>query len=205
MESAASIGFTASHPAPGKPVTLPAPQTRPIAMTEHSDAEQFQRWWTAALPSLSIFVHGMVPDANQAEDVLQDVAVVALRRFDDFDRSRSFRGWVFGIAKLTVLSKRRQYARSKILAHTEVVEALADTAERHADELIDQRAALRQCLQEVDGKARDALELRYADGLAFEDIAERLTTTAVASRKMLSRLRERLRDCITARMRGMQA
>ena len=174
-------------------------------MTQHSDAEQFQRWWTAALPSLSIFVHSLVPDAAQAEDVLQDVAVVALRRFADFDRNRSFRGWVFGIAKLTVLSKRREYARSKMLTHTEVVEALAETAERYADDLVEERAALRHCLEEVDGRARDALELRYADGLAFDGIAERLSTSGVAARKMLSRLRERLRECISARLREMQA
>lgn len=169
-------------------------------MPDPADQELFQRWWTATMPSLSAYVHGLVPRPDEAEDVLQDVAVVALRRFAEYDRDRSFRAWVFGIARHTVLAKRRSFARNRILAHSELVAALTDTAERHADDLLEHRHALRACLQRFDGRSREALRLRYGEHLPFAAVAERLRTSAVAARKLLSRLRARLRACIEARL-----
>ena len=49
---------------------------------------------------VAAFVLSIIPDFHQAEDVLQQVAVVLVREFGQFDTSRPFLPWALGIAQL---------------------------------------------------------------------------------------------------------
>lgn len=162
--------------------------------------ESFSRLWTGALPGLSAYVHSLIPNWEQAEDVLQDAAVVALRRFGDFDPAGVFRAWVFGIVRTLALESRRKVAVARIRFDADVVELLAMTAERHVDHLADTRQALHACLTGVEGRARDALHLRYVEGSDYDGIAAHLRMSTVAARKLVSRLHARLRACIEERL-----
>ncbi len=170
-------------------------------MTDSQTAtEAFSRQWTAALPALSAYVHSLIPNWEQAEDVLQDAAVVALRRYRDFDPSGVFRAWVFGIVRTLALESRRKVAMTRQRFADDVVELLAVTAERNIDHLADTRQALRACLAGIEGRSRAALHLRYVEGSDYDGIAVRLRMSAVAARKLVSRLHARLRSCIEARL-----
>jgi RNA polymerase sigma-70 factor (ECF subfamily) len=58
---------------------------------------------------------GVEPSA--LEDATQDVFVVLVRRIADFDRSRSWTNWLWGIAKGVAAGYRRSHARRRRLAH----------------------------------------------------------------------------------------
>ncbi len=176
-------------------MTAPAMPSAPDGPT----FERFSRHWTAAMPPLAAYVHSLIRDRQLADDVLQDVAVVALRRFSDFDPQRIFQAWVFGIARNLV---HEAFRRSKARSHLphELIHLLAEDAERGVDHLADVREALRECLRQIQGRARDALRLRYTEGGDYDTIAASLRTSTVAARKLVSRLHARLRACILERM-----
>ena len=57
-------------------------------------SERFTKLWVHAQGTVATFISTMMPEVHRAEDILQDVAVAALRKFDRFDETRSFQAWV---------------------------------------------------------------------------------------------------------------
>ena len=158
--------------------------------------EQFTRLWTAAQPKLAAYISALVPDFQEAEDLLQNVAVVLLRKFPDYDAQRPFIGWAIGIAKCEVLMTRRRHARSFLCYQTDLLERISEAYEELSPELDERSRALGECLERIRGRAGELLRLRYEEGLKPGAIAGRVGMAVVAVRVMLSRTRAALRHCI---------
>ena len=57
-----------------------------------------------------------------------------------------------------------------------------------------------QCIEQVRGRSRRVLELRYLEDQKPAEIAERLKTTSASVRVTLSRARQVLQRCIERRL-----
>jgi RNA polymerase sigma-70 factor (ECF subfamily) len=166
-------------------------------MTNH---ELFTRHWTKAQPVVAGYLASLVSDLNEADDLLQEVAIVLLRKFAEFDEQKSFTGWALGIARYEVLSAKRSHARSFICHNSDLVENITQTYVKLAPEL-DQRAeALSHCIERVEGRSREALRMRYEESRTPAEIARLLDMAAGTVRVLLSRIRTSLYDCIEHRM-----
>ena len=166
--------------------------------------EQYTQLWTAAIPAISGFIHSIVYDSNLADDIIQEVALITIRKFPEFDQSKSFRGWAFGIAKNVI--KKSLSAQRKQAKHLSdnVIEQLCQTAESHEPQLQHTRQALRECIKSIPDQSRKALHLRYSEQLDYERISKKLKTTVLAARKTLSRIHAKLRKCVTLRLQKSQ-
>jgi RNA polymerase sigma-70 factor (ECF subfamily) len=167
-----------------------------------SAAERFALLWVRAQPSLSAFIRSLIPDLQQAEDVLQRVAVTLVRKFDQYDANRSFAAWAIGMAKYEVLYYRRERATDRHVFNDEIVDSIALSYQLFADEADPFRAALEQCLEKLEGRAKRAIELRYAQGLKSPAVAREMRLSAGAVRMLLCRVRQSLRECIELRVRA---
>jgi RNA polymerase sigma-70 factor (ECF subfamily) len=163
-------------------------------------AEEFAALWTAAQPTIAAFVRSLIQDYQQADEVLQRVAVTLVRKFDHYDPSRSFTAWAVGVAKYEVLYFRRERATDKHLFGDEIVEQIAIRYELMADDVDPLREALRQCLEQLKGRSKRVIELRYRRGMKSRAIADEMTLSAGAVRMLLCRVRESLRRCIERRV-----
>ena len=63
-------------------------------------------------------------------------------------------------------------------------------------------AALSECLQHINGRARESLNLFYRDQLSREQIAQRLEMQPDGVKTMLRRTREKLRDCVQRKVQS---
>jgi RNA polymerase sigma-70 factor (ECF subfamily) len=162
--------------------------------------ERFTRLWTQAQPVVAGYLSSMVPDFHGAEDLLQNVAVVLLRKFPEYDEKRPFAAWALGIAKLEVLAARRSHARSFLTFHPDIADAVAAAFEEMAPALAQRSQALRECLSEVKGHALQIVALRYQESLPPRDIAAKLGMAAGHVRVILSRLRAALLSCVERRV-----
>ncbi len=160
-----------------------------------NDSERFTREWTRAQPVVSSFIGAVVRDFNSAEDLLQDVAVVLLKRFSEYDPSRSFTGWALGIARLKVLEAKRA-PHDLLAADPQHLETLALAHEELSPEIERSKAALRECLQTIKGRALTLLKLRYDRAIKPQAIAAEMGMNPGAVRVMLTRTRQTLFDCI---------
>jgi RNA polymerase sigma-70 factor (ECF subfamily) len=165
-----------------------------------SRTEQFTSLWTTAQPTLAAFIRTLVPDFQQAEEVLQRVAVALVRKFDQYDANRSFPAWAIGVAKFEVLYYRRQRATDKLVFDDELVEKIALSYQDFVEDGDPFREALENCLGDLKGRPRRAIVLRYEKGLESSAIAQRLRISTGAVRMLLCRARKLLRQCVEARL-----
>ena len=160
--------------------------------------------WTKAQPTVAAYISSVIPDFHQAEDVLHKVAVVLVRKFEQYDPQRPFVGWALGIARLEVLKHRRQHATDRHVFAEDLVARIEAAYGQVSDHLEDRRRALRDCLAEVEGRSREALRLRYVDQLRPAAVATRMDLQPGAVRTLLSRVRTALRACIERRMNSWE-
>ena len=132
-------------------------------------AEQFAALWTAAHPTIAAFIRTLIPDYQQADEVLQRVAVTLVRKFDQYDQSRSFTAWAVGFAKYEVLYYRRERATDKHLFGDAIVEQIAIRYEVLAEDVDPVREALRA----MPRAAERAFEASHRATLSPRDAVER--------------------------------
>jgi RNA polymerase sigma-70 factor (ECF subfamily) len=166
---------------------------------DSQQAEDFAARWTAAQPAIAAFVRSLVPDLTSAEEVLQRVAVALVRRYDRYDQARPFVAWAIGVAKFEVMYFRRQQATDRHIFDDELVEKVAESYQEMSEKFNPRREALTKCLEELDGRSRRVLHLRYADGMTTPCIAEEMKITVAAVRMLLWRVRNALRRCMEER------
>jgi RNA polymerase sigma-70 factor (ECF subfamily) len=167
---------------------------------EPHQAEQFAALWTSAQPTITSFIRMLISDYQQADDVLQRVAVTLVRKFDQYDPSRPFGAWAIGVAKFEVLYYRRERATDKHIFGDSVIEHIASRYEVLVEDTDPIRDALQLCLDQLKGRSRDVIELRYRRGMKSSSIAQEMTLSAGAVRMLLCRARESLRRCIERRI-----
>jgi RNA polymerase sigma-70 factor (ECF subfamily) len=164
------------------------------------DHDRFLRLWTSAQASIAGYVTAVVSDPHRGDDVMQNIAVAALRRFGDYDGGRPFIAWAMGIAKIEILTSRRDQARAASRFRGPTVESLAMVWEELQHEGDARKRALGDCLRAVSGRKRDLLTLRYEQERPLAEIADQLRMSAIAVRVALSRLRSGLQTCIERRL-----
>ena len=162
--------------------------------------EEVQRLFLKHYSLLRGFVGGLVPDLDQAEDILQDVFVEITRKAGDFQSGTDFPAWARAFARNKVYEFWRRSRRKHVMLRPEVLDAVAGDAPALDETWSARRAALAKCLDEVAPRAREILELRYRQGLAPGDIARRVSWTASAVHTALSKVRRFLRDCTGRRL-----
>lgn len=180
--------MTESPLPPHLPTTCPAPPT-PVQtlFLQHSAAVRG-------------FVWGLVADRTVADDIFQEVFLTVARQQDEFDRTGNFLAWVRGIARNKVLEHWRRQRTGRLLFDEQLLELLAESAETAFDKederLERRREALARCLQRLAPRAREIIDLRYAEQpLAPPELARRIGWTTNAVNVALARARAFLRAC----------
>jgi len=167
--------------------------------------ERLSLLWMQAEPSVTAYVFAAIQRFQDAEDVVQQVALTAARRFEEYDDNRPFVAWVLWLSKSKIIDYYRVQGRQKLVFS----EALLDQT---AARLVDRQeadhagaAALEKCIEKLPPKSRKLLDLRYVEDASMETIAGIISSTAGSVRVMLFRIRNLLAECIKAELaRGMR-
>jgi RNA polymerase sigma-70 factor (ECF subfamily) len=165
-----------------------------------SEAEKLAALWTQAQPIVSAFVRTMIRDRHQADEVVQRTAMAAVRKFHEYTAARPFVAWAIGMARFEVLNFRREHAMDRHLFDEALIEKIAGGFERVAGRAISLRDALEICVEELDGRGRQAVDLVYGQGASTAEAAGRLNMSPGAARMLLCRVRAALRECVQTRL-----
>jgi RNA polymerase sigma-70 factor, ECF subfamily len=139
--------------------------------------------------------HLLGADRIAAEDVCQEVWLLAIERFDGFDVRRGvFRNWLLGIARHRVLRHHRRATNQASAADPDrPSEALAPLDMLELGERADVVRAALVCLE---SDHRRVLHDKYSEGLSVAEIADRTGRSVKAVESLLSRARARLRELL---------
>lgn len=170
---------------------------------ETEQVERFTSLWTQTQTSILAFVSSSVTSFSDSDDILQKVAGVAVRKFDQFDAegdTSAFIGWVINIARYEVLMFLRQQASDRHRFFAESVDQIADAFTDLAPVADGRRHALAHCLKELSDRPREVLDKRYGEELGAGQIAELMGLSSGNVSVILNRTYKALRACIDGRL-----
>tara|TARA_R110002072_G_scaffold100429_2_gene221098 strand:+ start:25929 stop:26570 length:642 start_codon:yes stop_codon:yes gene_type:complete len=143
-------------------------------------------------------------DTHEADDLMQEAFVVCAERLRKGEQLLSPAAFLRGVARNLLLgSRRRDRRRPPTGQWLEAVEEfVAEQPEAIEDGRID---ALRQCVQRLQGRVRQAVVWHHLEGVAREEVARRLGIGLHGMKSLLSRARESLRECVDRAQRKEQS
>lgn len=162
----------------------------PVDDLQHS---QFLRLFAANEAALHAFVRSLMHSRQEAEDVMQEVAVILWQKFSN---AEDFRPWAFGVVRNVVLRHLRSRARDRHVFDDDLVNRLADEAAAMEERHLTQREALTSCLQKLPAMQRDLALAAYTQGTRMDELAAQRGQTPMSLYKMLQRIRQTLLECV---------
>lgn len=148
------------------------------------------------------YIAGMGISPHHVDDLAQETYLHLYRSLDKMPGDASPELWVKGIAKSVCLNHLRKHAQRGRLHRHALAEILANTTTR-LERALSQDAfepVLEDCLAKLPPERREMLDLRYAEKLSSDSIAEQTRTAAGAVRAALHRIRAGLRDSIAQQL-----
>lgn len=164
--------------------------------------ETIVRTLFSARPRLSAAAWLVVRDAQAAEDIFQNVSVKALTKGVPFEHEGALLSWAHVTARHEAIDWLRRQRPGQVALDGDVLEMIeAGWAEAPAPggPRVD---ALRDCLDSAPAEARRMLELRYFEGRACDEVADKMGIGLDAVYQRLSRLHRQLKLCIERRLAG---
>src|SRR5215213_927125 len=170
------------------PLLRAASDEKLIALTRRGRDDAFETLVERYRPRLLAFIQHMLRSREDAEDVLQEVYVAALRAMRADERPIQAKPWLYKIARNRALNHMRR--------RTDVPVESMDTFEKSAGQSAHDEVAGRERLNEIvvdvhglPETQRTALILREFDALSYQQIAETMDTTVPAVKSLLVRAR----------------
>lgn len=166
-----------------------------MTSAEHERHDQFLRLYVEHEEALNAFVRTLMPGREDAREVMQEVAVVLWRKYEELPDIADFRRWAFGVAKFKALAFTRDRMRDRLVFDDDVLELLAVEVDDHADAYTAERESLDECLGKLDAAQRKLLDAAYAPGARIDELAAVAGRSPMSFYKALHRIRLALMDC----------
>jgi len=152
--------------------------------------------------SLFTYVLRMVGNKEDAEDITQEALLQAYRTWLQVDPNGAggYVKWCYRIAhNLAIDSVRKKKPRG---VDEEEVERTADTRALRPEEVYEHRVQagrMKECIQELEEKYREALILRYQEDMSYEEISKVLELPVSTIETRIHRAKKMLREKLEAR------
>lgn len=160
----------------------------------------FVQLFTRYQRRLYLYILAQVPNATDAEEILQETNLVIWRKCDRFQPGTNFFAWTSRIASYEVLKYRERRRRDKLLFSEKFLEAVSEEVVSNEGRLEERRKALQSCLGRLRPEDRDLIRQRYASGRNGKAVAEMLGRPANSVYQSLGRIRRALLECIKRRL-----
>jgi RNA polymerase sigma-70 factor, ECF subfamily len=165
------------------------------------DRDQAAQLLEERRPVLLVYIRAIVGARQPCEDILQEAAMICLRKHDEIPDPAAFEGWIRRVCRFEALKHLERHRRERpaeaeqlaILADAEITNAAEDTAGRRLQ-------ALKACVERLPPASRHLVQLRYADEHPGEEIARRLGKPINTVYVTLCRLHKALAECVRQRL-----
>ncbi len=147
------------------------------------------------------YVAALIPNATDAEDIVQQTAMALWEKFDAYDPGQPFTPWAcrFALNKARQWIERRQ--RWQALLEHGLAEELTERRQELQPEFELRLRHLEACLEKLPREQRFLVEGYYYERASVEKLAARSGRTIAATYKMLQRGRHTLQLCVESRAR----
>ena len=170
------------------------------------DADRIVRALIRDRAKLLGFVWAIVRNHHLADDVLQEVAVLAMERAAEIRDDEHLLLWSRKAARNKALEALRNRTHRMISLDEDVLESL-ETDWTHVDPLAtnDEVDYLRACVERLTPRAQEMVQLRYTQGLTGIQVAEIIKVKVHSVYVSLTRIHQALEACIRRQRQAAEA
>lgn len=150
--------------------------------------------WAEFAAPLRAFVRKRLPDAVDADDVLQEIFLRIARHSATLDEVEHLEGWIYRVARTALADALRAYQRRDARAGDVDTDALPDqSADAPESVLSELSPCLTPFVQRLEEPYRSAVEMTALGGLSQQEAAERAGISFSGMKSRVQRAREQLR------------
>lgn len=148
------------------------------------------------------FAHWLTRNPHEAEDLVQETYVKALKGFSSFELGTNFKAWIFRILRNTFLNSRTGLKTTVPLDLENDDPALPVEKETPETILIDRASEqiMQQAIEELPVAYREVLLLCEVEEMSYAEIAATLAIPIGTVMSRLSRARRDLRAAVKAKL-----
>jgi RNA polymerase sigma-70 factor (ECF subfamily) len=145
------------------------------------------------------FAHWLTQDRSEAEDLVQEACMKALKGFGSYRQGTNFRAWMYRILKNTFLTSRAGLSATTLSLDDDdeaPVEPIAQgTPESILISSLDQQT-IQAALEKLPVQYREVILLCDVEEMSYQEIAETLTIPIGTVMSRLSRGRKTMRESL---------
>jgi RNA polymerase sigma-70 factor (ECF subfamily) len=170
------------------------------ASEDNQPMAEFEELAMPLFDSLYNFARWLVRNSNDAEDLVQDTYLKALRGFGSFQRGTNFRAWIFQILRNTFLSSRSKLERCvTVELDSEEESPVMPATSATPESLLIERSsidAVRCAIEELPVIYREVILLCDVEDASYREIAEILSIPIGTVMSRLARARKAVRGSL---------
>ena len=169
-----------------------------VARAKEGDMDAIQFLYVRYADDVYGYVHSIVRDSHEAEDITQNVFAKLERSIVKYEqREVPFTAWILRVARNAALDEMRSVRSRRMIPCEEV----RTTDDWHEEVELERMDSLRRALEQLPQAQREVLVLRHVAGLTPGEIAERLDKTEGS----IHGLHHRGRHALQAALLGFEA
>jgi RNA polymerase sigma-70 factor (ECF subfamily) len=152
------------------------------------------------------YLYAITRDAELAEEVYQNAAVVIIEKASSDETIRNFRAWAKEVVRrqaLHAIRSRETARRHGRATAPELLEAISATFcedDSTASLVHKEAAAMQKCVGELPQEKKTLVAMRYEHDASFDEISRKMNSTPAAIQRALSRIRKMLHECTQRRL-----
>jgi RNA polymerase sigma factor (sigma-70 family) len=178
-------------------------ETVQFGVSSPQNDQTFAGFEDLAMPlfdSLYNFARWLARDSNDAEDLVQETYLKALRSFTSFQSGTNFRAWMFRILKNTFLSSRSTLERRMTVAMNSEDDGPELAVENQTPETIlmnrSSSPQVQRAIDDLPVHYRETLLLCDVEEMSYQEIAEILSIPIGTVMSRLARARKTVRAAL---------
>ena len=183
----------------------PDPDAALMLRVKQGDREAFEELVEKYKQPVMNLVYRTLPDATEAEDLAQHVFLQVFKSAHRYEVSAKFTTWLFTIARNLCLNEIRRRSRHPAQSLDETFADSDDQPVRQAEDLktftppdallqAELEEKIESALAELPEKQRTAILMCRGDEFSYEDIAKVLECSVSATKSLIHRGRETLKQ-----------
>ena len=178
-----------------------------VAQARDGDQKAWAEIYTQFAPGIFRFCRRAMPSREDAEDAASEVFLKLRSKLDQYDPSRPFNAWLYRVAANHCwdMLRRRRVRQDLETGDIETI-PLEHPDPGQLERLIAQNTheKVRNALEQLPGRTRMALTLRYYSDMSYDEIAETLGVRRAFVGVLLLRARHQLRRVLEQSLSNQQ-
>ena len=165
-----------------------------IIRATEGDIEAFEEIYNLSSSYVYTLAYRVTQNAEDAQEVTQDVFVSVYRNLDRFQFRSSFKTWIYRIATNMAINmyRKRSKERGRKVVFDETIGTDHPAGKTEVFDKEDNEARVNNMLKDLPPEQRACLVLKSIEGLKYHEIAKVLNININTVRSRLKRAREKL-------------